>query len=123
MSPVQFCTAIILAYAHTSDVARGVTMLHKTSYMRGFHVQATDGGIGHVDDFLVDEGWAIRYLVVDTSNWIGGKSVLIPSSAIEKVNSPDKKILLRLTRAEVERSPSADTAEIALIETLGPTFL
>ena len=46
-------------------------MLHKTSYMRGFHVQAIDGGIGHVEDFLVDEGWAIRFLVVDTSNWWG----------------------------------------------------
>ena len=98
-------------------------MLHKTNYMRGFHVQATDGEIGHVDDFLVDEGWAVRYLVVDTSNWLGGKSVLIPSTAVEKVNSPDKKILLRLTRAEIEGSPSVDTADIALIETLGTPFL
>ena len=98
-------------------------MLHKTSYMRGFHIQATDGGIGHVDDFLVDESWGVRYLVVDVSNWPGGKSVLISSDAIEKVNSPDKKILLKLTRAEVESSPSVETAEIAVIETLGPTFL
>ena len=94
-------------------------MLHKTSYMRGFHVQATDGGIGHVDEFLVDESWTVRYLVVDTSNWIGGKSVIIPSSAVEKVNSPDKTIRLRLTRAEVEGSPLVDAADIELIETLG----
>ena len=98
-------------------------MLHKTSYMLGFHVQATDGGIGHVEDFLVDESWAVRFLVVDTSNWLGGKSVLIPSSAIEKVNSPDKKIVIRLTRSEIESSPSVDTANIALIETLGTPFL
>jgi hypothetical protein len=76
-----------------------------------------------VEDFLVDEGWAVRFLVVDTSNWLGGKSVLIPSSVIEKVNSPDKKILIRLTRAEIESSPSVDTADIALIETLGTPFL
>ena len=94
-------------------------MLHKTSYMRGFHVQAADGGIGHVSEFLVDENWAVRYLVIDTSNWPGGKTVIIPSSAVEKVNSPDKKILLRLTRAEVEGSPLVDTADIELIETLG----
>jgi hypothetical protein len=94
-------------------------MLHKTSYMRGFHVQAADGSIGHVDEFLVDENWTVRYLVVDTSNWIGGKSVIIPSSAVEKVNSPDKNILLRLTRAEVEGSPLVAAADIELIETLG----
>ena len=98
-------------------------LLHKTTYMRGFHIQATDGGIGHVDDFLVDEGWTVRYLVVDTSNWPGGKSVIVPSTAIETVNSPDKKILLKLTRAEVEACPSVDTADIKLIETLGPTIM
>ena len=98
-------------------------MFHKTTYMKGFHVQATDGGIGHVDDFLVDESWAVRYLVVDTSNFIGGKSVIIPSTAVENVNSPDKKISLRLTRAQVQNSPLVDTADIALIETLGFTIL
>src|SRR5437867_6756168 len=51
------------------DKIAGGTMLHKTTYMRGFHIEATDGGIGHVDDFLVDENWIVRYLVVDTSNW------------------------------------------------------
>ena len=91
--------------------------------MRGFHIQATDGGIGHVDDFLVDECWNVRYLVVDTSNWIGGKSVIIPSTAIQEVNSPDKKILLKLTRAEVEACPDVETADIKLIETLGPTIM
>src|SRR5688500_15169020 len=84
---------------------RIVTMLHKTTYMHGFHVQATDGAIGHVDDFLFDEAWLVRYLVVDTSNWLGGKSVLIRPSAVEKVVSPEKTILLNLTRAEVEHSP------------------
>ena len=98
-------------------------MLHKTSYMRGFHIQATDGGIGHVDDFLVDERWNVRYLVVDTSNWIGGKSVIIPSTAIQEVNSPDKKILLKFTRAEVKECPDVETADIKLIETLGLTIM
>ena len=94
-------------------------MLHKTSYMRGFHVHATDGGIGHVTEFLVDENWSVRYVVIDTSNWIGGKNVIVPTSAVEKVNSPDKKLMLRLTRAEVQGSPLVDTADIELIETLG----
>ena len=97
-------------------------MLHKTSFMRGFHILATDGAIGHVEDFLVDESWNVRYLVVDTSNWIGGKSVLISSSVIDKVDSPEKKILTTLSRGEIERSPSVETANIELIETL-PSIL
>ena len=97
-------------------------MLHKTSYLRGFHMMATDGAIGHVDDFLVDEKLALRYLVVDTSNWIGGKSVLVSAPAIEKIDSPNKKIHLRLTQDQIKNSPSMDTPDIELIETL-PTIL
>jgi hypothetical protein len=91
--------------------------------MNGFHVLATDGEIGHVDDFLVDESWNIRYLVVDTSNWIGGKSVLISTATLEKIDSPNKKIRVKLTRDAIEHSPSVDTANIELIETLPPVVI
>jgi PRC-barrel domain protein len=98
-------------------------MLHKTTYMKGFHIEATDGGIGHVDDFLVDESWKVQYLIIDTSNWPGGKWVLLPARLVEKVDSPYKRIYVKCTREEVVACASVDTAEIALIETLGPTFL
>jgi uncharacterized protein YrrD len=94
-------------------------VLHKTSEMRGFHIVATDGEIGHVDDFLIDEGSRrLSFLVVDTSNWIGGRSVLIASAAIERIDSPGKKIFVTLTRGEIEGAPAIDTAEIDPAETL-----
>jgi len=98
-------------------------MLHKTSRLRGFHIHATDGEIGHVDDFLVDPAWRVCYLVVDTSNWIGGKSVLIAPSAIDAVDAESQKIRVRLTRKEIEKSPSVDSADIELIETLPPVMI
>lgn len=98
-------------------------MLHKTSKMTGFHIVTTDDEVGHVDDFLVDERWMVRHLVVDTSNGPGGQSVLVPTTAIVAVDSPNKKIRVRLTRAELERSPSVDTADIELIETLPPVII
>lgn len=98
-------------------------MLHKTSYMRGFHIRTTGGTMGHVDDFLVDEGWTVRYLVVDSSNAPGGKSVLISPADVEKVDSPKRQVYVRLTREEVAHSPSVETAEIELIETLSPVII
>lgn len=95
-------------------------MLHKANYMRGFHILASDGEIGHVDDFLVDDNWTVRYLVVDTSNWIGGRSVLLSSALLDKVDSPHKEIHVRTTREEIKRSPSVDTANVELVETLPP---
>ena len=65
----------------------------------------------------------IRYLVVDTSNWPGGKSVLISFADVDKIDSPEKRIFVKLTREEVANRKSIDTADIKLIETLGPTIL
>jgi sporulation protein YlmC with PRC-barrel domain len=98
-------------------------MLHKISKLQGYHIVAADGEIGHVDDFLIDENGRTRHLVVDTSNWIGGKSVLISPESIEKIDSPEKEIRVRLTRAEVEQCPSLDSADIELIETLPPPVI
>ena len=37
--------------------------------MRGYHIHALDGEIGHVEDFILeDPGWAVSYLVIDTRN-------------------------------------------------------
>ena len=47
----------------------------------GYYLQATDGDLGHVEDFLVDaESWAIRYMIVDTRNWLPGRKVLVSRS-------------------------------------------
>lgn len=85
---------------------------------------ADDGEVGHVDDFLVDEStWGVRYLVVDTSNWIGGRSVLISVAVVTSIDSSSRKIRVQLTRDQVERSPSIDVADIDLDETLPSVWI
>lgn len=93
--------------------------MHKTSALLGYHILATDGEIGHVDDFLIDTtGHTVQYLVVDTSNWLGGKSVLLAATTIEQIDSPNKKIQVNLTREAIQRGPSIETADIDPAETL-----
>ena len=99
-------------------------MLHKIDKIRGFHILAADGEIGHVDEFLVDErDWRVQYLVVDTSNWIGGRSVLISREVVDAIDSPNRKIHVRLTRDEIKHGPSVDTADIETIETLPAVWI
>jgi PRC-barrel domain protein len=76
-------------------------VLHKTSKVSGFHIHATGSAIGHVDDFLFDEQWTISHPVVDTSNWLGGKWVLISTAMVSHVDSPAKRIDVTLTREEI----------------------
>jgi uncharacterized protein YrrD len=81
--------------------------------VKGYHIHATDGEIGHVDDLLVDEqSWLIRFIEVDTSNWIGGTSVLVPRTALGLVNWPDRTLSVRLLREQVQHSPRADEAHL-----------
>jgi len=93
-------------------------MLHKLSKVRGFHIHAVDGEIGHVDDFLLDENCALRYLVVDTSNWIGGRRVLVSPQVVAGLDSEKERIDLAMTKDQIEHSKSVDTADIALDEVL-----
>jgi hypothetical protein len=94
-------------------------MLHKLNELRGYHIRARDGEIGHVDDFLVEEGsLTVRYLVVDTSNWAGGRSVLIAADALERIDSPAKKVYVTLTRDAIKAAPSVHTADIDPAETV-----
>ncbi|MES2949631.1 MAG: PRC-barrel domain-containing protein [Pseudomonadota bacterium] len=78
----------------------------------GYHIHASDGDIGHVQSMLVDEEtWAIRYLVVDTSNWWMGHKVLIPPEWITNVNWADSSVTVDLTRATVQNSPRYESSE------------
>lgn len=83
--------------------------LQSFNAVMGYHIHATDGEIGHVDDMLLDDRtWAIRDLVVNTSNWWGGHKVLIAPSAIASVSWPDAQVAVSLSRADVQKAPSYD---------------
>ena len=80
--------------------------LRSTSDVSGYDIQATDGRIGHVEDFFVDDDtWAIRYLIVDTRNWWPGKKVLIAPKWIERVSWRESKVSVNLSRATIKQSP------------------
>ena len=77
----------------------------------GYHIGASDGDIGHVQDLLVDDHtWAIRYLIVNTSNWWGEHQVLIAPEWIESVSWPDKRVSVSLTREAIKKAPAYDAA-------------
>ena len=91
------------------DVLTDDAHLRSTREVIGYHVQATDGELGHIADFLVDDrNWAIRYAVIDTSNWWFGKKVLIASEWIDDVNWSDSKVSIDLSRQAVKDAPSYD---------------
>ena len=81
-------------------------MLQVISALKGFAIEATDGRIGTVVDFLFDDtSWKVRWLVVDCGNWLEGRKVLIHPSAVSYAGLEDEQFEVKLTKAQVEGSP------------------
>lgn len=80
--------------------------LHSARDVVGYYVQAADDDVGHVEDFLVDDrSWAIRYIVVDTRNWLPGRRVVISPRWIKTVSWDESRVLVDLLRSQVETAP------------------
>lgn len=83
--------------------------LRSAREVRGYHVEGSDGAIGHIADFVVDdETWAIRYLVIDTRNWWFGKKVLIAPQWASRLDWDEKKVHVDLSRQAIKDSPEWD---------------
>ena len=91
------------------DTEPAKSHLRSAKEVMGYHIQATDDEIGHVEDFILsDETWTIRYMVVDTRNWLPGRKVLVTPEWIESVDWGDNKVSVDLTREQVKNSPEYD---------------
>ncbi len=75
----------------------------------GFHICATDGEIGHVEDLIVDdENWAVHHVVLDTRNWLPGSKVLVEPATFDRIRGDEARAYVALDRAAVRRSPTYD---------------
>ena len=87
--------------------------LRSANEVTGYHIHASDGEIGHVDGFLVDEQtWAIRYLIVNTSNWWIGHKVLIATHWITGVSWTEQTLSVDVDRACVKAAPPYDAGTV-----------
>lgn len=85
-------------------------MLRSMKDLEGYAIHATDGLIGHVEDFYFDDdAWVVRYLVVDTGPWLSSRKVLISPIAIGHPNWLERTLNVALTKKQVMKSPEIDT--------------
>ena len=80
--------------------------LRSSHEVTGYSLQALDGEIGHIEDFVVDDdNWTFRYLIVGTRNWWPGKKVLVSPQWIERVSWEESKAFINLSRETIQKSP------------------
>jgi hypothetical protein len=85
-------------------------MLRSLKELERYSLQASDGEIGSVVDFLWDdERWVVRYLVADTGGFLGGRLVLISPISFRELDWSSRRFHVALTKKKVENSPGIDT--------------
>lgn len=91
------------------DPEKGEPVLRSVKEVCGYHIQASDGEVGHVHDFIFDdESWIIRYLVVDTRNWLPGRKVLLAPGWMSAIHWAESDVTTSLPRDAVKNAPVFD---------------
>ena len=95
--------------APTAEEANADAHLRSCNAVKGYHIRAADGEIGHVQGYLLDDrSWSIRYLVVNTSNWWVGHQVLLSPEWIRDVSWLDSEVTVGLSRETIKDAPPFD---------------
>ena len=116
--------AVKVSATRTKTIDPEARHLRSVKKSTGYHLHARDGEIGHVDDFLIgQESWRIRYLLVDTSNWIGGRSVIVSPGVVDGIDKDRSLLYVGAERKAIEQAPELESIQSALqLTELGPPF-
>jgi hypothetical protein len=81
--------------------------LQSAAAVRGYTIQATDGALGHVEDYLIDpREWVIRYVVVDPRSWWPGEHVIVAPDWITAVDWNESRVHVEVTKEAVRGAPT-----------------
>lgn len=84
---------------------RADSHLRCTQAVSGYHIQASDGAIGHVSDFMMNaQSWAIRQLVIKTGHLILGSEARIPTGKVQRISYEESTVFVSLTKESIEQN-------------------
>jgi hypothetical protein len=93
-------------YLKAPSADDGDPHLRSCNVVKGYHIKASDGEIGHVQGFLVDDAtWSVRYMIVNTSNWWVGHQVLVSPEWIRQVSWAGSSVEVSLDRQAIKDAP------------------
>ncbi len=86
--------------------------LRSANEVQGYYINARDGDIGYVKDFVVtDDSWIIRYLIIDTKNWLPGKKVIVSPNWVKTIDWGERTVEIDMSREAIEQSPEFNPGE------------
>lgn len=112
-----FLAAVAVEMGVNIQADRNRQQLDSVNATIGYHIHATDGDIGHIENFLVDDvSWDLCYFVVATGNWWPGEHVRLTPYAVQNIDRVERRIRVNVTRDQVKSSPPWDP--LAMIDAI-----
>ncbi len=91
------------------EIEAGLPNLRSAHEVTGYYIKASDGDIGHVEELIIDDqDWIVRYIAIDTKNWLPGRKVLVSPNWIESISWTDQTVQVDLTCEAIKGSPEYD---------------
>ncbi|MEE4215668.1 MAG: PRC-barrel domain-containing protein [Bacteroidales bacterium] len=86
------------------------TSLRSFKEVEGYHINALDGQLGHIDDIITDEyDWQIVHIIADTSNWLPwSKKVILPLDFLDKISYVKQEVSISLKKDTIKNAPEFD---------------
>ena len=76
--------------------------LRSARVVKGYKVEASDGAIGEIADFLIDgRTWVLREIVVESGHWYSGKEIRIPTEKISRISYDESTVYVDSTKAAI----------------------
>jgi len=94
--------------------------LQSTQALRGYPIQTSEGAIGHVFDFIMDDrSWSICHLVVETGHWYSHKEIVISPKRIDQISYEESKVFVNVSKGAILEAPQYHVSPLG--ETYGDT--
>ncbi len=104
-------------------VAVGGVHLRSTHAVSGYHIETTDGELGHLRDFIFDDQtWHIEYLVIELHSWLNGKKVVVACEHVKEIQWATSKVLVNLSKQALESSQPYEEPAYSQSEKADTTF-
>jgi hypothetical protein len=81
-------------------------VLRSVKALNGFGVKATDGGIGTIEGFILDDaGWIVRYLVILHKTWWRDRHAVLPPFSVNEIDEENHLMHVDVSTRRIKASP------------------
>ncbi|MFW5814285.1 MAG: hypothetical protein ACOCWX_02455 [Spirochaetota bacterium] len=109
MTPMEAGTVSYGPATEEEPIAAGEDEYHlrSTREVEGYKVHTSDGEVGTVAGFLIeDTTWAVRYLRIETKDEIGDGSLYVSPHWVDEISWIERKLSLGINNERLSRVPT-----------------